>query len=78
MGTLLHAAHAQDFERRKKPEAGPSGGNDEDDEDDDEGSDEDAKRREEMNEEDVEDIARAEGLISRVSMESPQQTALGS
>ncbi|KAB2578141.1 SPX domain-containing protein [Lasiodiplodia theobromae] len=78
VGTLLHAAHAQDFERRKKPEAGPSGGNDEDDEDDDEGSDEDAKRREEMNEEDVEDIARAEGLISRVSMESPQQTALGS
>ncbi|KAL0259060.1 Xenotropic and polytropic retrovirus receptor 1 [Diplodia seriata] len=80
VGTLLHAAHAQDFERRKKPEVGPSGGNDEDDEDDDyeEGSDEDSKRRGELMEEDVEDIARAEGLISRVSMESPQPTARGS
>lgn len=81
VGTLLHTAHAQDFERRKKPEAGPSGSRDEDDEDDDyedgSASDDDQKRREEFNEEDMEDIARAEGLISRTSVESPRETTRG-
>lgn len=81
VGTLLHTAHAQDFERRKKPEAGPSGSRDEDDEDDDyedgSASDDDQKRREEFNEEDMEDIARAEGLISRTSVEIPRETTRG-
>lgn len=40
VGTLLHAAHAQDFERRRKPELGKTAeGEDMEDEDDD--SDED-------------------------------------
>lgn len=79
VGTLLHAAHAQDFERKRKSEAGTSGGQDEeDDDDDDDGmSDEDAKKRGEMNEEDAEDMARAEGLISRASIESSGQTPRG-
>ncbi|KAL1635854.1 Xenotropic and polytropic retrovirus receptor 1 [Neofusicoccum ribis] len=82
VGTLLHTAHAQDFERKRKPEAGRSASRDDDDEDEDydDGSisDEDAKKREDLNEEIAEDMARAEGLISRVSMESPRQTARGS
>lgn len=46
VGTILHAAHAQDFERRRRPELGKgdSVGLDEDDEDDnDDTSDEEAE-----------------------------------
>lgn len=46
VGTILHAAHAQDFERRRRPELGrdESGVMDEDDEDDhDDTSDEEAE-----------------------------------
>ena len=39
VGTLLHTAHAQDFERRRRPEFGVSGVDDDDDDDDDGGSD---------------------------------------
>ncbi|KAF2492259.1 EXS-domain-containing protein [Lophium mytilinum] len=36
VGTILHNAHAQDFERKRRPEAGPKLSADEDDSDDDE------------------------------------------
>ncbi|KAF2816274.1 EXS-domain-containing protein [Mytilinidion resinicola] len=36
VGTILHAAHAQDFERKRRPETGPKVSADEDDSDDDE------------------------------------------
>jgi len=41
VGTLLHSAHAQDFERRRKPELGTVPVDDDDDDDDDTASDND-------------------------------------
>ncbi|GAB7347012.1 hypothetical protein MBLNU459_g3160t1 [Dothideomycetes sp. NU459] len=39
MGTLLHSAHAQDFERRRRPEVGRNGSGSMDDDDDDDDDD---------------------------------------
>jgi hypothetical protein len=36
VGTLLHKAHTEDFERRRRPEAGKHVGSDDEDDDDDE------------------------------------------
>ncbi|KAF2198542.1 EXS-domain-containing protein [Delitschia confertaspora ATCC 74209] len=50
VGSILHAAHAQDFERKRKPELGREG--DEDKADDDESEDEELQDVEEQEEED--------------------------
>ncbi|KAF2140215.1 uncharacterized protein K452DRAFT_52932 [Aplosporella prunicola CBS 121167] len=68
VGALLHGAHAQDFERKRKPELGEAPAQDDDDEDEEDvGSGEEDgkgwKKGHPIDAQAAEDMARAEGLL---------------
>ncbi|KAL2354674.1 EXS family-domain-containing protein [Cryomyces antarcticus] len=67
MGTMLHEAHAQDFERKKRPEVGGTEDHGDDDDggssdDDDDGEDEEVAAADERA---AEEVISAEGLLER-------------
>ncbi|KAE9983961.1 hypothetical protein BLS_003366 [Venturia inaequalis] len=69
MGSILHMAHAQDFERKKRPEVGEavdkSSDSEGDDEDEDEGSDDIEQELEEAERAADAEMARVDGIDER-------------
>jgi len=64
VGTIMHMAHAQDFERRRKPELGEGGDDDGSSEDEDADGDGDRRKAEEIDDAEIDtqlDIAK--GLV---------------
>jgi len=64
VGTILHMAHAQDFERKRKPEVGPDGEDDGSSDDEDADGDGDRRKAEDIDDAEIDaQLGIAKGLV---------------